>query len=271
MAVMIGNARIAETGGVNGAKGDQTKREVMEQTWRTGGTWSYVIRPKSATVAAKIANAMKAACSNNNIGYSQADRLSLYKIVSKNGWNIAKAGKCNCDCSSLVAVCVNAAGIKVAPSMYTGNELRVLQATGQFTVYTAAAYTKRENNLRTGDILLRTGHTAIVTSGTVALPSSTTTKKAAKKKTTAPSYTVGKVYTVQVNDLNVRKGAGTGYAKKTKAQLTADAQKHTDAQGQLKKGTKVTCKATKTVGGNVWMKIPSGWVAAYYGKQYYVK
>lgn len=177
MAVIIGNARIAETGGVNGAKGDQTKKEVMTQSWSTGGTWGYVIRPKSATVAAKIANAMKAACSNNNIGYSQADRLSLYKLASKNGYKLDKVGKCNCDCSSLVAVCCNAAGVKVSPSMYTGNELDVLEETGKFDVYTSAAYTMHSGKLKTGDILLRAGHTAIVTSGAVTPAKKTTAKK----------------------------------------------------------------------------------------------
>lgn len=168
MAVMIGNARISERGTVNGAKGDQTGKEVMIQTWASGGRWSYVIRPKSATVAKKLADAMIAACKNNNIGYSQADRLSLYKLASKNGWNLAKVGKCNCDCSSLVAVCCNAAGVKVPPTMYTGNELAVLKGTGKFTVYTGSGYTKSDKLLKTGDILLRTGHTAIVTQGAAA-------------------------------------------------------------------------------------------------------
>lgn len=286
MAVIIGNARISEKGTVNGAKGDQTGKEVMTQDWSTGGRWSYVIRPKSAEVAKKIAAAMVAACNNNNIGYSQADRLSLYNIVSKNGWNIAKAGKCNCDCSSLVAVCCNAAGVKVSPSMYTGNELNVLQATKQFDVYTKTEYTCASNKLRAGDILLRAGHTAIVTQGAVALPAATktattkatttkasTTKTTTKKTTTAklPTYTKGKVYTVQVDNLNVRTGAGTNYKIKTRAQLTADGKKHANTKGQLKKGTKVTCQASKTVSGNVWIQIPSGWVAAYYNKQYYVK
>lgn len=183
MAVIIGNARIAETGGVNGAKGDQTAREVMLQDWNTGGTWNYVIRPKDPAVAKKIAAAMKAACNNNNIGYSQADRRSLYNIVSKNGWKIAKAGKCNCDCSSLVSVCVNAAGIKVSPDMYTGNELKLLKATGKFTVYTGITFTQSASKLHTGDILLRNGHTAIVVSGIEpkAKKASATKKTPAKK------------------------------------------------------------------------------------------
>lgn len=165
MTVMIGNARISEKGTVNGSKGDQTGKEVMTQSWSSGGTWQYVIRPKSSTVASKIATAMKQACSNNNIGYSQADRLSLNTLAVKNGYKLNKVGKCNCDCSSLVAVCCLAAGVKVSPTMYTGNELAVLKGTGKFTVYTSADYTKSDKKLKIGDILLRKGHTAIVVQG----------------------------------------------------------------------------------------------------------
>lgn len=224
MSVIIGNARISEYGTVNGAKGDQTGREVMTQAWSTGGTWQYVIRPKDEDAAKKIAAAMVAACNNNNIGYSQSDRLSLYNIVSKNGWKIASAGKCNCDCSSLVAVCCNVAGIKVAPTMYTGNELAVLKATGKFIVYTATSYTKSQNNLRTGDILLRAGHTAIVTSGVVPFsssaktPASKSSSKSSATKTPSSSAVsklsktpkwVGKVTAAK---LNVRTWAGTEYS-----------------------------------------------------------
>lgn len=186
MAVYIGNARISEHGTVNGTKGDQTGKEVMTQTWSSGGTWQYVFRAKSETVAKKLADAMTQACANNNIGYSQADRLSLYNLAKANGWKISKVGKCNCDCSSLVAVCCNAAGVTVPATMYTGNEYAVLKGTGKFTIYTSTAYTRAASNLRTGDILLRNGHTAIVTSG--AVPFSTSTTKPAtiaKKSTTA--------------------------------------------------------------------------------------
>lgn len=102
--------------------------------------------------------------------------------------------------------------------------------------------------------------------------SSTTTKKTTTKAST-PSYTVGKTYTIQVDCLNVRTGAGTKYPTKAKKSLTADGQKHSNSRGQLMKGTKVTCLQTKKESGNVWMKIPSGWICAYYAKdkEKYVK
>ena len=102
---------------------------------------------------------------------------------------------------------------------------------------------------------------------------SSSTKKKSTVATVAASYKVGKTYKVKVDNLNVRTGAGTSYKKKAKKDLTADGQKHSNKNGQLLKGTEVTCQQIKTNGSNVWMKIPSGWVCAYYGtgKEYYVK
>lgn len=177
MSVTIGNARISEFGTVNGKRGDQTGKEVMTQSFASCGKWEYCIRPKSATVAQKIAHAMVQACKNNNIGYSQADRASLSAAAAKVNYDLSKVGKCNCDCSALVAVCVNAAGVHVSPYMYTGNELALLKQTGKFTVITGADQCKRGKKLRAGDILLRKGHTAIVTAGDIPLTKTTTKKK----------------------------------------------------------------------------------------------
>lgn len=97
-------------------------------------------------------------------------------------------------------------------------------------------------------------------------------KKAASTTTStpSPSYKIGSTYTLQADSLNVRTGAGTSYAKVTYANLTANAKANAYLTGALKKGTKVTCQATKNVSGNIWMQIPSGWIAAYYGGKYYV-
>ncbi|MCD8156505.1 MAG: N-acetylmuramoyl-L-alanine amidase [Clostridiales bacterium] len=85
------------------------------------------------------------------------------------------------------------------------------------------------------------------------------------------SYTVGQTYTLQVDRLNVRKSASDTAAKVSYSGLTSNAKKNAYSNGQLKKGTKVTCKAVKVVGSDVWIQIPSGWIAAYYNGQYYVK
>lgn len=85
-----------------------------------------------------------------------------------------------------------------------------------------------------------------------------------------PSYQAGKVYTLLADHLRVRTGPGTGYATKSRKQLTANAKTNAYANGTLKKGTRVTCKDVRKVGSDIWIKIPSGWIAAYYGGKKYV-
>ena len=86
-----------------------------------------------------------------------------------------------------------------------------------------------------------------------------------------PFYKVGNTYTLQSN-MVVRTGAGTNYRAKKHSELTADGQKHDkDKNGCLDKGTRITCQQVKKSGSNIWIKCPSGWIAAYYNKKTYVK
>lgn len=85
-----------------------------------------------------------------------------------------------------------------------------------------------------------------------------------------PSYRTGTVYTLLADHLRVRTGPGTGYATKSRKQLTVNAREHAYSNGTLKKGTRVTCKDVHKVGSDIWIKIPSGWIAAYYGGKKYV-
>lgn len=99
----------------------------------------------------------------------------------------------------------------------------------------------------------------------------TTTKKPASTSTSSASiYTVGKVYKTQVG-LAVRSGAGTNYARKTYSQLTLNARKNATSAGYLKQGVSVTCMEIKKINNDIWMRIPSGWCAAYYKGKYYIK
>ena len=85
-----------------------------------------------------------------------------------------------------------------------------------------------------------------------------------------PSYRTGTVYTLLADHLRVRTGPGTGYATKSRKQLTVNAREHAYSNGTLKKGARVTCKDVRKVGSDIWIKIPSGWIAAYYGGKKYV-
>ena len=96
-------------------------------------------------------------------------------------------------------------------------------------------------------------------------------KKEEKKSSGTPTYSKGKTYavTAEGEPLNVRTGPGSKYARKEKKDLTKDGKKHSNSKGQLLKGAKVTCQDVNKNNGNVWIKIPSGWVCAYYqGKKY---
>lgn len=87
-------------------------------------------------------------------------------------------------------------------------------------------------------------------------------------------YKVETTYTTQVI-LKVRTGAGTNYAQKTYSQLTPNAKEHAYSSGVnagcLKEGTRVTCLEVKRNGNEVWIRIPSGWIAGKYNGKTYVK
>ena len=70
-------------------------------------------------------------------------------------------------------------------------------------------------------------------------------------------------YVVTASSLIVRTGPGTGYRRKKKSELTANAQEHATSTGALLKGTRVTVKEFK----GTWARIPSGWVCADYLKK----
>lgn len=84
-------------------------------------------------------------------------------------------------------------------------------------------------------------------------------KKTAKEE----KYVIGKEYKL-LNEMAVRRGAGVTYALVGYRNLTEDGKKHDrDCDGYLDTGTIVTCMGvSKNSNGDIWIKIPSGWVAA---------
>ncbi len=101
--------------------------------------------------------------------------------------------------------------------------------------------------------------------------------KAQNTKTeTAPSgkieFKKGINYTLSTN-VNVRYGAGTGFARKLRTELTPDGMTHALQQQYacLKAGTVVTIQEIKKISDNeVWAKIPSGWIAIMFSGELYV-
>ena len=162
MSVLIGSARSSFG---NTAPGDQhSGLEVSTQKWYLHAKGWYVLRAKDAAAREKIAVAMERACANNNIGYSQPTRLTLFNNVKAFGFDPAKTTKpVNTDCSALVRVCVHYAGITV-DNFITSNEVSMLMATGKFELFKDDGHCKSSDHLLRGDILVtRTkGHTVVV-------------------------------------------------------------------------------------------------------------
>lgn len=81
----------------------------------------------------------------------------------------------------------------------------------------------------------------------------------AAKPVSSNPYKNGSTYTLKADALRVRTGAGTGYRTKTYKELSANARKNAYSNGNLKKGTRVTCMATKMIGNDIWSRFhPAG-------------
>ena len=167
MAVLIGSARIDERGRISGGSaGDQTGSEVATQNWYLHSKGWRVLRAIDASQRRKIAAAMRAACKNDNIGYDQGQRNTLYSLAAKVDFDPSKVtAKCETDCSALVRVCCAYAGISVK-DFITSNEAGVLLASGAFRELTGDKYAAQSAYLAEGDILVTKtkGHTVVVLS-----------------------------------------------------------------------------------------------------------
>lgn len=98
------------------------------------------------------------------------------------------------------------------------------------------------------------------------------TSEPKKNEDSTISYKVGNIYTLQANVIVRATPSKTG-KKVGYAGLTADGKKHDpDKNGSLSKGTQITCKDVKMdSAGNIWIKCPSGWLAAIYNGEVLIK
>lgn len=259
MVVKVGSARIDENGKLSGGKaGDQTGKEVSTQDYYMHSKGWYLLRPKSAEDADKLAAAMSDACINDNIGYDQGNRLDVISKLKKYGSMKKIAEKTEADCGTLVRGCCIEAGFDPG-NFNTANEAACLEKTERFENKVAVT---SATVLHNGDVLVTKtkGHTVIVTSGNPRKMSSSSTVQT-KSESTLSKFKAGKNYTLQA-DMYVRDSAGG--QKKPFAKLSANAKSNgyadQDGNGILKKGTVVTCKDVQEKDGGVWIEIPSGWV-----------
>lgn len=167
MSILIGHASIDERGkGRGGAAGDQTGKEVCIRTWYDKG-WAYVLRCKDTEKAEKMASSCEQACQNENIGYDMNQRNTLNTEAKKVGYILsAIKKKCETDCSALMTVCAQSAGINVpyngtnAPT--TSTMKTAFMSTGEFERLTDSKYLTSDKYLKRGDVLVKPGsHTVM--------------------------------------------------------------------------------------------------------------
>lgn len=250
MRYIVGSARHDERGKyVGGVSGDQTGEEVSEQEMYNHSKGWVCLRAKNAEHGLMIAEAMKRACNNPNIGYSQSERLQVVTFGT------ASTKKINADCSALVRRCVIEATGKDPGDFTTYNEAAALMNTGLFD---KVGSVNKSSMLCAGDILVtRTkGHTVIVTEGL-------SRSNASTGSDTAMTYVTGHTYTTKVALFVRRKANGE---KMKFEEMTKDGQKNgikgDDGSAIIKQNIRVTCKASKTIGPSTWIQIPSGWICA---------
>ena len=202
MQVWVGSARSSYG---NTAPGDQNGgREVSKEKYYVHSKGWVVLRAKDPAAREKIATAMERACDNNDIGYSQPTRNTLYSNVKPYGFDPAKTTKkVNTDCSALVRVCVNFAGITVG-DFITSGEVAALMATGAFEKFTDDAHCKSSDRLLRGDILVTKtkGHTVVVLNDGA---------KVKDEVQDAPELPAEGNLTVASGTWNLRRGPGTQY------------------------------------------------------------
>lgn len=159
---------ISENGTTKGNAGDQTGKELNIKEWYNR-PWDAVIRYKDSEISSKAVKIAKTLTESNLVGYSQADRNSLYNVLKKYNFDItryiASGVKTNCDCSSFVYACFAC----VLPRLRNDNNAPTTHTfidffdNYEFSVFTNENYTRSSKNLLNGDILLSIGkHTAIV-------------------------------------------------------------------------------------------------------------
>lgn len=206
MAVLLGHAVGDENGKARGGNpGDQNGREVRTQNWYLNGKGWRVLRAKDPAKAKLIAENMRYACANDNIGYDQGDRNTLYTIASKVGFDCSKVTTpCETDCSALVRVCCLYAGIKVG-NFSTSNEASVLLKTGAFVEMEGDEYTKDSARLKAGDLLVTRvkGHTAVI------LTDGPKANKTEPSTPSQPSSQIKKVVQVIGGSVRVRDAGST--------------------------------------------------------------
>lgn len=101
---------------------------------------------------------------SKRVGYSQKNRLTLYNACKDLGFdNYEKLNKnVECDCSSLMYTCAKIAGIKGWSNWVTADMMTKLEKVPGLELLTDKKYYNGPNYLKSGDVLVKNGHTGCI-------------------------------------------------------------------------------------------------------------
>lgn len=241
--IYVGSARIDENGHTTGGKdGDQKQKvskndmtgEVSSQEFYVHSKGWNIVRPKSVSVANKIAAENKAACDNKNVGYNQNERADVVTEAKK----VKSLGDIkkpvNADCSSLIRAEIITAIGKDPGNFTTYDLVSVVTKMDEFE--DKGTYVNRTKTpIYNGDILVTKtkGHVVTVNAGNPRPASSNNVPKTEKETSNA-------VYYRATGDVNIRMDAGVSH----------------QSMGVIPKGKKVKkLSGTKDVGGTKWLHV----------------
>lgn len=274
MSILCGWAANGENGARGNKAGDQSGREVHIGSWYDFGQ-TAVYRWRNREQATKYAKIIKALCQNDNVGYDQDDRSTLYNLLKKNKWDYKKVDKkVECDCSSLVGAAINCTVGKdlIKPSIYTGNLGQMLMKTGLFEKLSGSKYCDKDDYLMVGDIINKpSGHViSSLANGSKSGKQKKSIEEVAKevidgkwdngavrkKRLEAAGYDYQAVQ-AKVNELTKKNQLKTGKVTATKG-LNVRNKPSTETGKILRtlpKGTTVTCYGIAKKAGRTWWKI----------------
>lgn len=172
MAVIICQASLGSNGGISGdAAGNQNGRELNSSGYYAddANKW-HIMRSSDPVIAERTAAAAEVGVANKHIGYDQSQRNTLLAAAERVGWILSKVDEdSETDCVAFAAVCLICATDGVVRDIlfagrnlpYSGNAVDKFTRAGLREVGLAG---KNDwANLRRGDILVRNGHTVVVT------------------------------------------------------------------------------------------------------------
>ena len=130
------------------------------------GPWEKVYRPVDSIIAERTATFMYNAVANgSHIGYSWSGNTGVFDALKALGSTDPADIKTlvNCDCATLVGAAIYYAGIHESKlrAMVTWKMDEILMGTHAFTVLTGEDLCKNGVGIQRGDILWKTGHTAV--------------------------------------------------------------------------------------------------------------